>query len=327
MADQYLRYWSLIVADDSGSGIDLSALEINFVIHHGSYTFPHTADIHIANLAPQTQQALAKEFTKIQLMAGYQGNYGIIFQGAIKQVRVGRESATDGFTLIHAADGDQLHNFGSINTSLPAGYTQEQVWAAISTAAASYNSTAPLASPLQNQNRAPRGKVMYGQLRDTMRDWADTNGHLVTVDNGILTAMPLLAYKEGDAIQINASTGMVGSPEQTEGGIAVTCLLNPAVAWGSRIQLNNSDITQNLVSMHEATARQGSLTSIEANRQLPGQFQSLSTDGFYKVLSVDHVGETRGNPWYTQIIALVIDPTSAVEPDVRLPVNLLPPES
>lgn len=304
---QFLRFWSLIAADDSGSGIELKDLEVKFVIHHGTYTFPHSADIRIYNLTSRTQVRLATEFTKIQLQAGYIGNYGTIFQGAIKQVRIGREGGVDGFTDIFAADGDTLHNFGVVNTSLPAGYSQQQVWNTIGAAAKPHNDTAPLIQPPATGG-SPRGKVMYGMLRDYIRDWGDTNQQLVTVDNGILTAMPYLAYKQGDAVVINELTGMVGSPELTEQGVTVTCLLNPAIMWGTRIQLNNSEITRNLVGVNEGKARQG--TGPFAAFTVP-IIPDLQADGFYKALSVDHIGETRGNPWYTQIICVALDPTGS----------------
>lgn len=307
MVGQYLRYWSLVASDDAGSGLELADLAISFVVHHGTYSFPHTADIRIYNLSAPTQKRLGTEFSKVQLLAGYAGNYGIIFQGAIKQVTIGRESATDGFTDIFAADGDKLHNFGYVNHTLPAGYDQQQVWAAIGEAAKPYHPTAPLVNK-PNANQSPRGKVMYGQLRDYMRDWSNTNEQLVTVDNGVLTALPLLAYKQGDAVVINENTGMVGTPEQTEQGITVACLLNPAISWGTRLQLNNDNIRRKLVGNLEANRRAASTASA---LPIPPLFPDLSTDGFYKALSVDHIGETRGNSWYTQIICVALDPTGS----------------
>lgn len=322
MANQYLRHCSLIVADDAGKGIELNQLAIKFVVHHGTYTFPHHADIRIYNLDRDTQNRLVTEFTKLRIMAGYDGNFGIIFQGAIKQVRIGRENGTDGFTDIFAADGDSMHNFGTVNMTLPAGYTQQQVWTTLGGLAAGFDvRQAPLVSP-PLPNRSPRGKVMYGQMRDYLRDFANTNGQLVTVDGGMLTAMPLLAYKPGDAVVINEHSGMVGSPEQTEQGITVMCLLNPAIAWGTRLHLNNDDITQNLVGNTEFASRAG--TGIPTkDGQLP-QFAPLGTDGFYKALSVDHIGETRGTAWYTQIICISLDPTATIVPGTT-GLNLLPP--
>nr|WP_315596087.1 hypothetical protein [uncultured Cupriavidus sp.] len=57
------------------------------------------------------------------LQGGYQGNFGIIFDGTIKQVRRGRESQTDTYLDITAADGDSAYNFAVVNTTLAAGST------------------------------------------------------------------------------------------------------------------------------------------------------------------------------------------------------------
>lgn len=311
MAQQYLRACSVVASDDAGNGIELNELSIRFVVHHGTYTFPHTADIEIINLSRETQDRFKQEFTKIRLLAGYEGNFGVIFQGAIKQVTVGHRSATEGFLNIFAADGDRLHNFGYVNRTLQAGYTQEQVWSTITDAAAPYNKTAPLTTA-PKQSSGPRGKVMYGPVHDYIQDFSETNQQLVTVDNGILTALPLLAFKPGDTVIINANTGMIGSPEQTEAGITVTCLLNPAIMWATRIQLNNDDITQKLVSNAEAISRAG--TGVRTSSGDIPIYAPLGTDGMYKALSVDHIGETRGNAWYTQIICISLDPTAQVTP-------------
>lgn len=304
MVQQYLRAFSLIAKNSAGDGIDLSEMSVKFAIHHHSYVYPHTADIRIFNLSDETQALFVKEFSTVQVKAGYQGNSGIIFTGDLKQLRTGWDGV-ESFTDIHAADGDLLHTQAIVNTTLPAGYTQEQVWSTIGGAVAPYNKLGPL-STAPKQTSSPRGKVMYGAARDTINDWAETNQQLVTVDNGILTAMPLLAYKPGDAIVINNKTGMVGAPEQTEQGVSVTCLLNPALQWGSRILLNNADITRNLVDSTKAGLAQQQIIGGPAPVPIPG----LSADGMYKVLTVDHVGETRGNAWYSRVICIALDPTN-----------------
>lgn len=306
MTQQYIRKVSLIIANASGAGIELGDFALKFNVHHSSFSFPHTADIRIYNLAPNTQKQIGTEFTQISLSAGYTGNFGVIFKGTIKQVRKGKESAIDSYTDIFAADGDEWHNQGVINTTLPSGYTQDQVWQSITTAIQPYNQTAALTTSPNNQNPSPRGKVMYGPIRETVRDWSNTNQQSVTTDNGIVRALPLLAFKQDDAIVINSATGMVGVPEQTEEGITITCLLNPAVQWGSKIQINNKDITQNLYS---SASQYGQQVVIGAYPK-PPIFPDLAADGFYKALSVDHVGTTRDNPFYTQIIALALDPST-----------------
>jgi hypothetical protein len=306
MTSQYIRYVSLVISNQSGAGIELGDLAIKFAVHHSSFSFPHTADIRIYNLSKQTQNMIGTEFTEVSLVAGYVGNFGLIFRGTIRQVRKGREVGTDSYTDIFAADGDEWHNQAVIKTTIPSGYTQDHVWQAITQATQPYNQTAPLTTPPANQNPSPRGKVMYGPVRETVRDWSNTNQQLVTTDHGVIRALPLLAYKQGDAIVINSTTGMIGVPEQTEEGITITCLLNPAIEWSSRIQINNADITSNLYSSKTQYGQQ----VVVGEYPRPPIFPDLAADGFYKALAVDHVGTTRDNPFYTQIIAIALDPTT-----------------
>ena len=44
----------------------------------------------------------------------------------------------------------------------------------------------------------------------------------------------------------------------------------------------------------------------------PGAFAlaTVANNGLYRVLQVDHVGDTRGQEWYSNIIGLSLDPTT-----------------
>ncbi|HAU75919.1 MAG TPA: hypothetical protein DCW88_10425, partial [Agrobacterium sp.] len=44
-------------------------------------------------------------------------------------------------------------------------------------------------------------------------------------------------------------------------------------------------------------------TAVVNNAMIP----STADDGFYKCLVVNHIGDTRGDPWYTQILCLRAD--------------------
>ncbi len=73
------------------------------------------------------------------------------------------------------------------------------------------------------------------------------------------------------------------------------CLLNPNIKLASPISLDNSTI-QLAQFNQQYTA---------VNDRIP----SLSPTGSYKVLAVQHVGDTRGREWYTDIICSAIDGT------------------
>nr|WP_318234757.1 hypothetical protein [Cupriavidus sp. CV2] len=120
---QYNRKASLIIGQSAGDALDLSALRFVFDIRRGDLQTPNSARVRVFNVGPETARRVQKEFTRVVLQAGYAGNYGIIFDGNIKQVRRGRVSQTDTYLDITAADGDSAYNFAVVNTTLAAGST------------------------------------------------------------------------------------------------------------------------------------------------------------------------------------------------------------
>ena len=121
---QYIRRCNLVVSGVSGDGLDLSNLRIVFKIKKSDAQTPNTAEIRVYNLAPETAKQIRKEFKRVVLQAGYESNYGVIFDGNIKQVRMGRESGTDTYIDIAAGDGDDAYNYAVVNTTLAAGAKQ-----------------------------------------------------------------------------------------------------------------------------------------------------------------------------------------------------------
>lgn len=296
---QYMRQISLKIGNDE-EALDLSELRIRFSVRRGDVATPNTADIRVYNVSDQTaKKAQLKEFSRVVLQAGYAGNYGVIFDGTIKQVRRGRESQTDTYLDITAADGDSPYNWAVINTSLAAGSTPDDHLQAALQAMESRGVTMGQRPPLP-ANKLPRGKVMFGMVRDHLDNLGKTQDVSWSFQDGQLTLIPNTAYLPGEAVVVNSATGMVGLPEQTQNGITVKMLLNPSVKCGRRLQIDNASIQQMRLSPAELD---------EASVRMMLEQVRLDADGFYKVLVANHVGDTRGNEWYTDVICISIDAT------------------
>lgn len=138
MVSQYLRKVSLVVGQNAGDAIDLSDFRVVFSIKRGDRQTPNTAQILIYNLSDNTAKRIESEFTRVVLQAGYEGNYGIIFDGQIKRARRGRSSPTDTYVAISAADGDSAYQFASLNMTLAAGATAADIVAACTKETAAY---------------------------------------------------------------------------------------------------------------------------------------------------------------------------------------------
>ena len=298
---QYGRKAELIVGsfEASRGALDLSALRFRFGISRGDMQTPNSADIRVYNVAPDTINAIEKEFTRVIIQAGYEGNFGIIFDGLIKQVRRGRESATDTYIDITAADGDSAYNYSISAFSLAAGATvNDQVSAIIGEMA--LNGVVGGYIPDLPGNPLPRGKAVYGMSRDELRKLAFNASSTWSIQDGKLNFTPLTAYQPGEIPVITAVTGMIGLPEQTQNGIRIKCLLNPGIKVGQAIKLDNESIQRYRYSL--------GVTDQNTNEQVALQ-SNINNDGLYYVMIAAHSGDTRGQEWFTDIICLAIDAT------------------
>ena len=91
---------------------------------------------------------------------------------------------------------------------------------------------------------------------------------------------------------------MIGRPVQTFDGIVARMLLNTRVKPNGRIKIDQGSIDQ-------ASASTVYGDQVKANNDfLAGM---LATDGIYKIVVVEHHGDSRGNPWYTEVVCIRAD--------------------
>ncbi len=287
MTQQFLRKASLVIGAGS-QALDLSSLHFTFNVTAAVIDTPTTAYVRIYNLSKSTARTVTTEGTQLLLSAGYARGFNTIFNGQITQARIGRENGTDTYLDITAADGDYVYNFGAVNFSMNAGSDVIGRLGQIATAAGVRLGTVQAPT---NGAKLARGAVFFGLARDELREQCSTIGANWSISEGRLDVVAEGGYKPGDIPVITSATGMIGVPEQTEIGISVRCLLNPNLKQNMRVQLDNASIQQYQMQ-----------TNIDAQAQ--GAFvPSLSADGIYKVLYVNHHGDTRGQDWYSDFVA------------------------
>ncbi len=292
---QYGRTVKLVVFQND-LGLDLSQLRIKFNVKRSNSMTPNMADIRVYNLEEKTAIRIREEFKKVVFQAGYTGNVGVIFKGNLKQVIIGRESATDTFVDLVCGDGDLAYNFAVVSTTLAAGATQDEQINAVAGAMAQKGVTKGHLGDLPTE-QLPRGKVMFGTGRDYLRTISQTAGQTWSIQDEKLTFVPNRGYLPGERVILTSKTGMIGTPQQTNEGVNVKCLLNPLIQVGGRIQIDNASIERYKINL--------AVPNSPANIPAP-----LTADGVYFVLVVEHSGDTRGVDWYSNLICLNIDVTS-----------------
>ena len=304
--DQWMRKIGLVLYK-GGNALDLSQFHIKFETQAADVGSPNSVAIRVYNMKSETLSAVVTngEYDNVVLNAGYQsGNYGVIFQGAIKQYRVGRENQTDTYLDILASDGDIGYNQGFINKSLDKSATDAQRAQAV-IGAMPQTQAGNIAILSQDGNTTNlRGKVMFGMARSYMNDLAATYNSSWSIQNGQVNVVPFSGYLPGEAVQINRYTGLIGLPEQTDEGIKLNCLLNAKLRVGGLVQLNNSEV-------NSLQWQKGNTVGIPYNQWAGFQYNSpLSKDGTYRAYVIEHVGDTRGKPWYSKLVCLAVDLTT-----------------
>lgn len=300
MSRQFGRVAKLVVGPDSGEGsLDVSQLRITFEVKNATVSSPKTGTFRIYNLKPETAQRFNNEFTRVQFSAGYEDpGAQQIFVGEIAIVRQSRRDV-DTYVEIVCQDGDKAYNYGTISDSLSAGYTPDDVYASLLKALKAYGIVAGN-KPTFTTEAGQRGYVLYGMVHAYLSVLATSQNCDWYIEDGKLNFVPKKDTLPGAVPVLTSASGLLGVPEQTVDGISATCLLNPAIKAGSKIQIDNASIA---TSQLNGSAYLGTDVPF---------FAGTDKDGFYKALCVTHSGDTRGDDWTTELICIAVDGTAPV---------------
>lgn len=336
MTMNWMRHFELRLLDDAGKGIALSDFKVTFNIDWFNSMWPRVATLKIYNLSRDTVSRITgTEFSRITIIAGYDGlappvpegqvgqvtevspdqvgqtrgqNYGEIFNGEIRFTITGRDNPTDIFTLIQAIDGHRAFNEAVSSGSLAAGYKLSDVHTLLMRDFSPYGITEGVTGQFPDRVM-PRGRVFYGMTRDYMSNVAaQCTANWQFVD-GRAQMVPEDKYVH-EAVVLNSATGLIGMPQQTMGaGVNVRCLINPNIRVNGLIQLDQASVYRTQLSNDEIQKSAARITESSENGNLTvgGTIQqpaSVATDGVYIVQSISYTGDTRGNPWYMDLMCM-----------------------
>lgn len=331
----YLRNFSLqvgtgvnTISGSGGPGLELSPdpstmPKATFHIYSHTKETPNHAQIRVYNLSKDTVATILNEFLQVTISAGYIDNpYGIIFNGVIVQAKVGYEGSIDSYLDIEAADGGLQYAKAIIAGTAAAGSSYQTRLNLITQAINNYGSITSTSSPTSSgsgslatgggstqtvslghvdplpQGTAARGRVYYGMVRDHLRDFASS----VNMDWFIYNGQIILLGKNNTLpsttnTTLSPTSGLIGYPEQTDQGIKIKSLLNPNLVPGGQVTLQNSAILQQSLNLS---------TSGSSSNSSPNNLTPISPNGQYKILFVEHYGDTRGNDWYTDLTCVAV---------------------
>lgn len=270
------------MAENGLTALDVSNLHCTFSVQKALDETPNYSQIAIYNLSYDTEASIINSGKKVILEAGYEnGNYGMIFSGEIVQpIRKKVDNVTRALVLI-CQDGDTYLNNSFTAMTIAAGATQNDIVNAVTGDTVQTGNITELSSA-----KLSRGKVLFGQSAAYLSQVARSADAQMYVEDGIINIVAAADYDSGTAVELNPYTGLIGTPEQTDDGIACDCLINPRIKLNTRIYINSTLVQQKQVD-------EGSL-----------EYNAISSDGIYRVYKLSISGDTRGTDWYMSIEAI-----------------------
>lgn len=280
------RQYRIAVFNKYGQGFDLSELHITFDISKSITLDNSTGIINIYNLNIEYENEIITNCNRITIEAGYEGLFGLIYDGDIVQAIRGVENGVDFYLTLVTMDGDRFLNSGFTTINIPKGASKRDVAESLCTQSINATEITALSSAFNGSNYI-RSKAVFGRSKQYLSQLAsDANANFYMEDNTVkLTAVTDLP--EDEIIRLDPTSGLVGSPQQNQQGITFTALLNPRIKLNSLVNIPNSLIIEQQYSDGSAAAYQ------------------LDSDNVYRVLKIRYQGDTRGQEWY-----IIADATS-----------------
>lgn len=91
------------------------------------------------------------------------------------------------------------------------------------------------------------------------------------------------------AVALNADTGLIGDPSQTDDGVSAQCLINPSMKLNTLVHIDSSAIATKALQNAESVV------------------SSFSANGVYRIIKLTYEGDTHGDPWYCTFDAITQD--------------------
>lgn len=335
MSQNWMRHFELQLVDENGKGIDLSDFKVTFTIDWFNISSAsRVGTFKIYNLSSDTANRITgKEFSKLRLIAGYDGiasevsasdvgvarnvdastvgqtdgrNYGLLFTGDLRYAVTGKDNPVDSYVLIQACDTDLAFSTAITVQTLAAGYTVADMNRALMKDFEAKGASEGITTAMPT-TVFPRGRVLFGSTRKLMDNVAEQCGATWQFVDGQRQMVAKNEYVH-EAIVLNSATGLIGMPQQTIGnGVNVRALINPNIRVNGLIQLDQASVFRTALSNNDIAMAGGQITdqNTDGNITLSGttaQPASIATDGVYIVRGIMYTGDTRGQAWYMDMM-------------------------
>ena len=312
MSTSYLgRAWRItITPQDAGeeewtlsqNTFGTEALRCTFQIEQAPIATYWIADIKVYNFLPSAQRVI-RAGDVVSVTAGYLApGSGLIFKGDVFQPLWERANGTDNTLTLHCLVQLVKDQNGDVSTTIPAGSTPADCVRWIAAAANPQIQIEQIDSSLEGGPKLPRGYAYSGPASKYFAEIAAATGlNFWNSWNGINIKPLAPSYDTPDVIYsppyaaTSRKSGqgaagsvtkytLIGTPQQTNEGVVFRLLLDPDLKLGQLAQLDSVELKKIAI--------------------VPGQKLFIDPDGIYVVAGLTQIGDTRGNDWYTEVLAV-----------------------
>lgn len=284
MSSFYLRDARIVIED-----LFTNDLRITFNVEKSLVGYPNKAQMQIFNLSQTSREKIEEEGLRVELYAGYIDPNGdpipLLFAGDIINVIHFKQEA-DWISTIYALDSANSLRNATINKTIAAGATADSILDELvnEIQGVTRGITEGLQNCLNNRRSLLRKLQLTGDVKEWLRWLSEQCGFDYSVNDGILeTTEPGVPLTDDAPFIINQNSGMIDSPQRTDVGVTVKNLLLPELRLGRRIQIQS--VTEQL-----------NVGNLFFRKPPP-----IKNEGVYRIDKLIHVGDTRDNPWYTEI--------------------------
>jgi hypothetical protein len=285
--DDYILY---VVSDSTHED---TSLRVTFNIQKFGYITPNFSEICIYNMKPETEKIVIKNGCRVLVEAGYvSGDFGVIYSAPIFQPLWEREDNVTTKVTLRCIDCLGIIHENHVEMSAAMLSQQDMV---VAMAAKSRNSyEAPIIGDNMDKTTPSLTKLFFDSPHYYMRQYCQKSGTTPSYIDGkaILDRPqdPISTDMTTNALVVSPGVGgLIGTPQQTQDGITFTLLLNPLITIFQPPML---------IKIDNAWIRQMQLEYGTVG------FSKLDEDGIYRIIGVTHVGDTRGNPWYSNCVGI-----------------------
>ena len=277
----YGRKYRLLVFDEVGQGIDISDLHFTFDCEKVMGGNGTTSKITVYNLNARTEGYFMDRADRLTLEAGYEGLFGVIFDGDVIQCIRSKENGTDFKLVFTCKDGDRFANEAFVNMSVSSKQTRRDIIENIASSATVPSKLGDI-SETYNEGKYIRGKVMFGKAADYIQQIGKINNGSFYMENGSVNLIRLQDGLTESVVKLDSESGLLGTPQQSEIGVNFKALLNPKIRLNTLVNIDNKQI---IAREYEDGSAMGKI---------------LDADGVYRVIRLSYIGDNRGNDWHIE---------------------------